>query len=198
MADGHKVRGRSLLTYGDWQMDGFESLKIDLRNIGEDGQTFSFSLGDSYFEAVGAPEVRRGDAAVTLAVRRVATSYFELAFHIDATVTVQCDRCLDDMRLPISTDGQLTARLGEGNLVDDNLVVTVAEDDGVIDVAWNIYEFLALAIPIKHVHADGECNPAMVEALREHAAANPADAQGPQAADPRWSGLEKLKTIIKD
>ena len=192
------MRGRPLLTYGDWQMDGLESLKIDLRDIGEGGQTFNFTLGDSYFEAIGAPEVRRGEADVTLAVRRVAVGYFELAFHIDATVTVQCDRCLDDMRLPISTDGQLTVRLGDENTVDDNLVVTVAEDDGVIDVAWNIYEFIALAMPIKHVHADGECNPAMVEALREHTAADTADAQGQQAADPRWSGLEKLKTIIKD
>ena len=64
-------------------------------------------------------------------------------------------------------------------------------------MAWLIYEFIALDIPIKHVHAPGKCNAAMIKALEEHSATRSSDEDG-AAVDPRWSELEKLKTIIKD
>ncbi len=191
-----RVRWVQLLK-GSRQMCSLESLKIDLKGLSDDVTTFTYRLSDSYFEAIDAPEVRRGDADVSLTVRKVAGGYFELRFHIDAEVTVACDRCLDDMRQPVVADGQLTARLGD-EYSDDEDLVTVPEDDGVLDVAWYIYEFIALGIPIKHVHADGQCNVAMMEALSEHSAGMADDAEGSQAVDPRWSGLEKLKTIIKD
>ena len=48
----------------------------------------------------------------------------------------------------------------------DNLVI-VPEDEGFINVAWFMYEFVALAIPMKHVHAPGECNEADESSLEE-------------------------------
>ncbi len=59
-------------------------------------------------------------------------------------------------------------------------------------VAWYLYEFIALAIPIKHVHAPGKCNPAMVRALEEYSAARSGE-EDEQAMDPRWEALLKLK-----
>ena len=59
-------------------------------------------------------------------------------------------------------------------------------------------DFIALSIPIKHVHAPGKCNPAMIKALEEHSAARSSDGDEERPVDPRWSELEKLKTIIKD
>ncbi len=59
-------------------------------------------------------------------------------------------------------------------------------------VAWYLYEFIALAIPIKHVHAPGKCNPAMVRALEEHSAARSGQ-EDEQPMDPRWEALLKLK-----
>lgn len=34
-------------------------------------------------------------------------------------------------------------------------MVIVPEEDGYINVAWFMYEFIALSIPMKHVHAPG-------------------------------------------
>lgn len=169
-----------------------ELLKIDLKGLGEDVASFEFRLGDNYFEAIDAPEVRKGDVCVTLSVHRTANSYFELNFHIEGEVTVPCDRCLDDMRQPVGTDGKLLARLGEEYSEDDDLV-TVDENDGVLDVAWFVYEFIVLDIPIKHVHAPGKCNREMIEMLEEHSATRGGDGNGQDTMDPRWSGLQKLK-----
>jgi uncharacterized metal-binding protein YceD (DUF177 family) len=60
-------------------------------------------------------------------------------------------------------------------------------------MSWLIYEFIVLAIPIKHVHAPGKCNPAMSQVLEELSADRSSDEVSNQPIDPRWSALEKLK-----
>ena len=72
----------------------------------------------------------------------------------------------------------------------------MAEDEGILDVAWFIYEFIVVNIPIKHVHAPGKCNTAMIELLEEHSAARSGKEDNTEAIDPRWDALKKLK--LKD
>ena len=168
-----------------------ETLKIDLDRL-DDGLTqLSFDLDDSFFEAVEAPDVQKGNVHVDIDVVRAEDDFFNLSFHGTGNVIVPCDRCLDDMEQPISFEQQLNAKFGKENSEDDDLV-TVAEDEGILDVAWLIYEFIELAIPIRHVHAPGKCNPAMIEMLQEHSAARSGEEEE-EIVDPRWAALLKLK-----
>ena len=50
-------------------MCGLQPFKIDLKGLKDDETRISFALDDSYFEAIDAPEVRKGDVAVDLLVR---------------------------------------------------------------------------------------------------------------------------------
>lgn len=185
-------------------MCDLELFKIDLQRLDEGGETFHYNLGDQFFEALGASEVRGGDLKATVDVRPVTHGSFELEFRAEGTVVVPCDLCLDDMRQPVSAAGRLIARFGdvqaaqgEGD-TDGGDIVIVDEGEGIIDVSWLIYEFIALAIPIKHVHGAGECNPEMVKVLGGYMSGGSEEQDGGHATDPRWSELEKLKTIIKD
>ena len=177
-------------------MCSLESLNIDLKGLNEGANVLEFNLGDAYFEAIDAPEVRRGSVRVSLNVYR-RDSYFDLDFTIDGTVMVPCDLCLDDMEQSVSSSNRLVAKFGEEYSEDDDLI-TVKEADGTLDVAWLIYEFIALDIPIKHVHAPGKCNAAMIKALEEHSATRSSGEDATEEMDSRWSELKKLKTIIKD
>ena len=179
------------------KMCNLESLKIDLKGLLEDQKEFHFSLDHDYFEAIEAPEVSKGHIEVCLLVRRTAGHYYELDFQIEGFVIVSCDRCLDDMEQPVRTEGHLVAKLGTEYSEDDDLI-TIDENEGILDVAWFIYEFIALDIPIKHVHAPGKCNHAMIQMLEEHSAARSSDGEEEKTIDPRWSGLERLKNNIKD
>ena len=178
-------------------MCSLESLKIDLKGLDGDEKIFHFSLDGSYFSAIEAPEVSRGRVNVDLIVHRTTDRYYELDFQISGTVIVPCDRCLDDMEQPVDTDGHLIVKLGTEYSEDDDFV-TIDENEGFIDTSWFIYEFIALDIPIKHVHAPGKCNHAMIQMLEEHSAARSSDGMNEKPIDPRWSGLEKLKNNIKD
>ena len=150
-------------------------------------------------------EVRRGRVQAALEILRSA-GIFTLKGHLEGFVIVPCDLCLDDMEQPVATDCRFTIRFGEEDSEDDELLI-VSEDNGILDLSWLLYEQIALAIPIKHVHAPGKCNVVMTEKLsellpygnsddEEWSAARSSDEDnddGDNNIDPRWSALLKLK-----
>lgn len=172
-------------------MSNLEEFKIDLKSLGKRDAVFAFNLDDSYFEAIQAPVVRNGRLRTTLNIH-FADGFYNMIFHTEGTVVLPCDLCLDDMSQEIATDDRLSARLGEGQSESADLVI-VSENDGILDVSWYIYEFIELSIPIRHVHAPGKCNPAMMKILKDHSTARSGDGDAGQPVDSRWAALDKLK-----
>ena len=172
-------------------MCSLEQFKIDLKGLTAEATTLEFDLDNGFFDALDQTEVEGGTLHVSLSIRK-ASGFFELQFHTVGTVDIVCDRCLDLMEQPIETDNRLTVKLGSTSSEDDD-TVTVDENEGILDTSWYIYEFIALAIPIQHVHATGKCNPAMTKALEELSADRSGDEESTQAIDPRWEALKKLK-----
>ena len=175
-------------------MNSLESLKIDLKGLKDEETSLEFILDDTYFEDLDGADVKKGSLHVSVSIRK-ATGFFEFDFHTDGEIVIPCDRCLDDMTLPVDTDNCLIVKLGSVYSEEDDVIV-VPENEGILDMAWLIYEFVALVIPIRHVHAPGKCNPAMTQALEELSADRSSDEESSQPIDPRW---EKLKVLnIKD
>ena len=173
-------------------MCSLEQFKIDLKGLTAEMTTLEFDLDKGFFDALDQTEVEGGALHVSLSIRK-ASGFFELQFHTVGTVDITCDRCLDLMEQPIETDNRLVVKLGSTNSEDDD-AVTVDEHEGILDTSWFIYEFIALAIPIQHVHAPGKCNPAMTKALEELSADRSGDEESNQPVDPRWEALLKLKS----
>ena len=161
-------------------------------------QEFTYHLDKQFFEKMECDAVRDADLDLRLSVDRRADLY-EMKFHIDGTVTVACDRCLDDLKVPVSTIYEIAVRYGEeyNDEADDLLIIP--ESDSYFDVAPIAYDTVMLALPITCVHADGECNAAMSEILGHHLAIDVAgiDAEdvdeSETAVDPRWDALKKLR-----
>ena len=144
-----------------------KTYQIDLKNLSlAETYKFSYVLDDEFFESVDGPEVRHGKMNVSLSVVRMSST-FELNFHIKGVMTVMCDRCLEDMEISVETINRLIVAFGEMYTEISDEQVIVSEDEGFINVAWYMYEFIALAIPIKHVHEPGECNEVMASKLNE-------------------------------
>ena len=172
-------------------MCSLEFLKIDLKSLKEEETSLEFDLDDTYFEALDDAEVKKGSLHVSVSIRR-ATGFFELLFHTAGTVIIPCDRCLDDMDLPVETENRLVVKLGSEYSEEDDVIV-VPENEGILDMSWLIYEFVALVIPIRHVHAPGKCNIAMTKTLEELSADRSSDEESSHETDPRWEKLKNLK-----
>ena len=175
-------------------MCSLEQFKIDLKRLTDEVTALEFDLDNHFFAALDGSELRKGTLHVSVSIRK-ATGFFDLQFHTEGTVTVTCDRCLDDMDQSISTDNRQVVKLGSVYSEEDD-VITVSEDEGILDTSWLIYEFIMLAIPIKHVHAPGKCNPAMSKVLEELSTDRSSDEESSQPIDPRWSKLAEIQ--IKD
>ncbi|MGL5619718.1 MAG: YceD family protein, partial [Tannerellaceae bacterium] len=152
-------------------------------------------------------EVQKGKVKVLLTLKRTPLM-FDLSFKLDGVAYVPCDRCLDDVEIPIDTTAKLIIKFGHEYSEESDEVIVIPEEEGEINLAWFIYEFVALAIPMKHVHAPGKCNKSMSSKLKKHSARQADDEEvdgdddgfeyeedtvvdeAPQ--DPRWDALKDL------
>lgn len=186
-------------------MEKIDTYRIDLKAITEGSKEFSYTIEDDFFELIEATEVRKGNLDATVTVKKTAGA-FELEFNTKGTILVPCDRCLDDMELPIDCTDTLRVKFGEEFNDDDPELIVVDEYDGTLNIAWYIYEFVALSIPIQHTHATGECNKELMQELSKHLATQGEEDDDEYATtdgeeesndaptDPRWDALKKLKS----
>ena len=171
-------------------MCSLEQFEIDLKSLKEEETPLMWTLDDGFFGMLEDAQLQGGSLHVSGSIRK-AVGFFELLLHTEGTVRVTCDRCLDTMDQPIAADLRLVVKLGPEYLEEDE-VVTVDESKGVLQTAWFIYESIALAVPIQHVHQPGDCNDAMMRVLKEHSAARSSDADANESIDPRWEALRGL------
>jgi uncharacterized metal-binding protein YceD (DUF177 family) len=163
---------------------------------------YSYLLENQFFIDIDGDQVQKGKVDVHLTVKR-SSMMFEMNFQIQGVVLVPCDRCLDDVEIPIDTQNRLVVKFGKEYTEESDEVVVVPEDEGAINLAWFLYEFIALAIPMKHVHAPGKCNKTMSSKLRKHTTRSldnddeyeddeSIEEDVPVVTDPRWDGLKAL------
>lgn len=185
-------------------MGKFDAYNIDLKSLQADTAEYKFQLDNLFFANIDAPEVQKGNLQAVLKVVKKPQAY-ELSFHCEGYVIVQCDRCLDEMELPVTTDDKLKVKFGEEYADEGDDIVVVPESEGAINVSWFLYEFIALAIPMKHVHPVGKCNKEMSGQLKKHLVSDGmsdegnseveediAEEAGESPVDPRWNDLKQL------
>lgn len=180
----------------------------------EGSQEFAYHLDKQFFVNMESTDVHDADLDVRLTVVYKHDLY-NLAFRITGTVTLICDRCLDDLVLPIDETYDIAVKYGDDYDETDELLI-IPQSDLTLNVAYMIYDTVTLAIPLKHVHPMGKCNRAMSALLRKHRAvrddddpdaAEPLagevelmsdDVDDSPATDPRWDGLKKLSADLTD
>jgi uncharacterized metal-binding protein YceD (DUF177 family) len=186
-------------------MSKFELYNINLKSLSTDKQTLEFDLNEEFFKKIDSPEVQKGTVKAKVIVQK-KTGLFELTFKLEGEVMVPCNRCLDDMVQTIKYDDKLQVKLGD-SFSEENEIVIIPENEGILNIAWFMYEFIVLNIPIKHVHAPGECNKTMVTKLKKHITRHKDDdednplfedddddeiSNDNTAVDPRWEGLQNI------
>ena len=192
-------------------MGKFEKYRIDLKGMKENHAHYDFLLDNAFFAAIDSPELQKGKVTVQVDVKKTAQA-FELSFNSQGTVVVLCDRCLDEMDQEICSTDKIFVKFGAEYADEGDNLIIVPEDEGDINVAWIMYEYIALAIPMKHVHAPGKCNKTMSGKLNKYLRTSaddmdemepvddPAedesnivsDEENEKPIDPRWSELQKL------
>ncbi|MDL2265973.1 DUF177 domain-containing protein [Parabacteroides sp. OttesenSCG-928-G07] len=150
-------------------MGKFDLYKIDLKNLASGTHNYDFFLENKFFMDIDGDEVQKGKVKVSLMLKRMS-QMFEMDFQLQGFVMVPCDRCLDDVEIPIDTQNRLVVKFGKEYAEESDEVVVIPEDESSINLAWFLYEFVALAVPMKHIHPPGKCNKTMSSKLKKHSA----------------------------
>lgn len=178
-----------------------------LKSIPKGINTFEYRIGKQFFVNMENTEVRDADLQVTLTVNYNGT-FYDFDFKVNGTVTLLCDRCLDDLVIPIETGYHTVVKYGESYDDSSDEMLVIPESDNSLNVAYMLFDTVMLAIPIKHVHPLGKCNKAMSALLKKHRARQEDDEDSEledeligemdqmdssdTPTDPRWDELKKL------
>ncbi len=188
-------------------MSKFSEYNVILKDLTSESRVLEFNLDDAFFKKIDSPEqeVQKGKIKATVTVLKKLKT-FELQFVLDGIINLQCDRCLDDMEQQIHYKEKLQVKFGD-RFSEENEIVIIPESEGSINIAWFLYEFIVLNIPLKHVHAPGECNKTMVSKMRRHVSHQKDDADDEtsmdldddndfsiedSSTDPRWESLQNI------
>lgn len=164
------------------------SYALDLCGMPTGTQQFTYTVGDDFFSAMESSEIRAGHVDVELTVKHEG-DMFDLSFEMTGEIVIGCDRCLDDLRQAVDTEYAITVKYGEEYNDDSDDTLIIPEGERSLDLSGMIYDTIALTIPLKHVHEDGECNAEMLAQFKAHSGA--ADMEE-GTNDPRWEALRNL------
>lgn len=165
-------------------MGKFDLYKIPLRGLSEGKHEFNYKLDNKFFQLIddGTSDIKKGDLDVVVHLKNTATT-FELNFEIKGVAHVPCDRCLDDMVMDVATKSKLIVKFGAEYSEESDEIVIIPEEDGEINIAWFLYEFIVLSLPMKHVHPSGMCNKTMSTKLGKHKAKSSDDDNSDDSLD---------------
>ena len=147
---------------------------ISFKGLSLGSHVFDWVLDSSFFASYEMSEI--GDASIDVQLTLVKHSRFlELNFVLDGWAEVNCDRCLDPLRLEISLAPKMFAKFGEQageDDTDDNDVIILPFGEDQFDVAHYLYEYAHLSLPIRRVHPDdangrSACNADMIHKLEQ-------------------------------
>lgn len=195
-------------------MGKFSEFKLPLKSLPEGVHDFHYELDRQFFKNMESADIRDAKIAVDLTVNH-RNGVYDLTFKFEGAVTVACDRCLDDLELPVNTDYHVTVKYGDTYKDESDEFIEIPESDNYLNVAYMMFDTVALSVPIKHVHPLGKCNRAMSSLLKKHRSISPDDqdpdfeeefiddieaGQSPEdtsqsdrkQTDPRWDALKNL------
>ena len=138
---------------------------IPLSGLAQGGTQFNWRADGKFFGNSGNTDILDADLEVGVHVEK-ALRFFGVDATLKGGVKVLCDRCLEELKLPVDTGFRLSVKFG-GNAetadAGDREIVMVPEGSPELDLAQFVYDYTCISLPMRRVHPEGECNP---EALK--------------------------------
>lgn len=102
---------------------------------------FEWRSGAEFFEYFENDEILAADIEVSAMLNNHGVTV-DVACEIKGSVTVSCDRCLEDLEIG----------------VECSFEETCTPDSEELDLRQDIYDYILTSLPLQRVHPDGDCN----------------------------------------
>lgn len=97
--------------------------------------------GAEFFESFGNSEILGASLKVDASLSNHGLTV-DVSCRIEGSVTVACDRCLEDLEIPVSTSFE----------------EKYTPDSDELDLSQDVYDYVLISLPLQRVHPEGGCN----------------------------------------
>lgn len=165
---------------------------VNIIGLSKKAHLFNYHLEKGFFEKYGTETISDGRFDVEVVLDKKET-FIEVNFKISGQAALVCDRTLEPFDFPITENRKMVFKYGEEAQEISDEIVIITRDQDSIDLGQYLYEFIALAIPMKRLHPrfanEAESDKPMVYST------SPTETEEKEndSIDPRWEKLKKLK-----
>ena len=172
-------------------MNTRSTLKVPFVGLKEGVHSFEFSIGKEFFDEFDYDELHAADILVRATLDRQERMLI-WDFDIDGSIRLDCDRCSEELFLPLKGTEHLIIKLGRTHEEESENVIIIPETEYEIDLRQHIYDYIRLLMPVKRVHEPGDDgSPGCTAELQEQ------EQEQEQETDPRWNALKELKNKLE-
>lgn len=166
-----------------------ERYRINILGLSLNVHRFEYEFGGEFFKKYGTGLVSDGHFKAEVALDKRET-FLEADFKITGSVKLTCDRSLDEFDHPINVSSRIIFKYGDEDKEISEDVMMIHRGTETLEIGQFIYEFIALAIPMKKLH------PRFKNESEEDGGivySSDTDNEKKEEIDPRWEKLKKLK-----
>ncbi|MFN8336203.1 MAG: DUF177 domain-containing protein [Cyclobacteriaceae bacterium] len=165
-----------------------ESYRINILGLSLNIHHFHYEFGDEFFRKYDKGLVSEGKFTVDVALDKRET-FLEAEFKIKGSVKLICDRSLDEFDYPLDLNRKIIFKYGDQDMEVSEDVMMIHHGTESLEIGQYIYEFIALAIPMKKLH------PRFKDESEEDTmiyTSGSTEEKKADEIDPRWEMLKKL------
>ena len=165
-----------------------ERYRVNILGLSLSIHHFEYDLGSEFLKKYDAGLVSEGSFKAQVDLDKRET-FLEANFSIKGSVKLVCDRSLDEFDYPIDVSPKIIFKYGDEDKEISEDVVMIHHGTDSLELGKFIYEFIALAIPMKKLH------PRFEDETEDEGGiiyTSETDEEKKEEIDPRWEMLKKL------
>ncbi|MEE2953804.1 MAG: DUF177 domain-containing protein [Bacteroidota bacterium] len=164
---------------------------INLNNIKNGGEIYSFQINDSFFKEFLSSEITKADFNIHLDIKKENDKYL-LCLQIKGVIkNLVCDLCAEELNIPIQNTTTIILQESKEILESTDEIIYIKPHQNIINLKSLFFEIISLSVPSKRIHktdtkGDSECNNDMLKLIEKYM-------RKEVAYDDRWETLKNLK-----
>ena len=157
---------------------------IQIKGLQIGKHEYDFTIDGSFFRNFENSQILDADLDAEVLLEK-GSGWMNVEADITGYVTVECDRCLEDVEIPMDFSCSMAVKFAKDLSDDDGDEFIIMDPaDGELDLTQFLYDYVCLNLPLIKVHEDGECNEEMIARLEGVNAAGEKDEDDVAANSP--------------
>lgn len=145
---------------------------IDIKSLKNKEYNYKYKITKSFFSDFVYDDINDVNLDITLSLIK-NDNLMDLTFTVEGTILTTCDRCNDDLLMPIAFTHHLFIQLCDNPKEEGTDIIFMPLTTTEIDISPLIFESIIFSIPMRHVHSCDEngnslCNQKTIEILKNY------------------------------